>query len=91
MSGPLRDRLPALYTERLAVLGPRDVEWRRQFNVGSLRDLGVNLRPHDEVAAAPAAAARGGLRRHAHRPASDRRVWAGTDRSSEIVHSRPTR
>ena len=39
LTGRWRDRarVPSTAT-RLAVLGPRDVGWRRQFNVGSLRD-----------------------------------------------------
>ena len=58
LAGPLRDRLPALEPQGLAVLGPRDEAWRRQFNVGSLRDVGVWLRSEREVAADPAGAGR---------------------------------
>ena len=58
LTGPLAERLPALSPRALAVLGPRDGDWRRRFNVGSLRDSGVWLRACDEVAADPAAAAR---------------------------------
>ena len=58
LAGPLRDRLPALQPQGLAVLGPRDEAWRRQFNVGSLRDVGVWLRSEREVAADPAGAGR---------------------------------
>jgi len=57
LTGPLRRRLPALQPQALAMLGQRDTEWRRQFNVGSLRDRGVWLRDVDEVAADPVAAA----------------------------------
>jgi len=49
----LAARLPALRDESLAMLGQRDEAWRLQFNVGSLRDLGVWLRTVDEVASAP--------------------------------------
>jgi arginase len=35
------------------VLGPRDEAWRRQFNVGTLRDYGVWLAPLAEVADDP--------------------------------------
>lgn len=49
----LAARLPALRDESLAMLGQRDEAWRLQFNVGSLRDLGVWLRAVDEVASAP--------------------------------------
>lgn len=58
LTGPLAQRLPALPPAVLAVLGPRDGDWRRRFNVGSLRDCGVWLRACDEVVADPAAAAR---------------------------------
>lgn len=58
LSGPLRRRLPALQPEGLALLGQRDEKWRRQFNVGSLRDRGVWLRGVDEVAVAPSTTAR---------------------------------
>ncbi len=50
MTGPLRERLPALEKPHLAVLGPRDVEWRRQFNVGSLSETGVWLNDWQAVA-----------------------------------------
>lgn len=53
LTGPLGERLPALRPERLAVLGPRDEAWRRQFNVGTLRDYGVWLAPLAEVADDP--------------------------------------
>src|ERR1700751_4224614 len=36
LSGPLAARLPALRPAALAVLGPRDDDWRRRFNVGSV-------------------------------------------------------
>jgi arginase len=53
MTGPLADALPALTPEQISVLGPRDEEWRRRFNVGSLRDLGIWLAPLDDVRADP--------------------------------------
>jgi arginase len=59
LSGPLRQGLPALRSAALAILGPRDAAWRRQFNVGSLRDRGTWLLPAGDVAANPVAAGRG--------------------------------
>lgn len=56
LSGPLATALPALRPEQLAVLGPRDEAWRRRFNVGSLRDMGIWLAPLDIVTADPVAA-----------------------------------
>lgn len=53
LSGPLAEVLPALAPEQLAVVGPRDALWRRRFNVGSLRDLGIWLASHAEVRANP--------------------------------------
>ncbi len=58
VSGPLRHRLATLEHDALAMLGQRDERWRRQFNVGSLREHGVWLRNADEVAADPRRAAR---------------------------------
>jgi len=58
LSGPLAARLPSLDRTELAVLGPRDEAWRRQFNVGSLRDSGVWLRDWRETAGDPAGCAR---------------------------------
>jgi arginase len=58
LAGPLAARLPALEQTELAVLGPRDEAWRRQFNVGSLRDAGVWLRDWRETADDPAGCAR---------------------------------
>ena len=58
VKGPLRDRLPALRPDLLAILGPRDRSWRRAFNVGSLRDRGIWLSAVDEVAADPSGAGR---------------------------------
>jgi arginase len=58
LTGSLSERLPALRTERLVVLGPRDEAWRRQFNVGTLSDCGVWLAPLAEVADDPAGTGR---------------------------------
>ncbi|MDF2823807.1 MAG: arginase family hydrolase, arginase/agmainase/formiminoglutamate hydrolase [Mycobacterium sp.] len=56
LTGPLARIRGTLLADQLAVLGPRDGDWRRRFNVGSLRDLGVWLAPLPEVQADPAAA-----------------------------------
>ncbi len=45
LTGDLGDRLPALRPEQLVILGARDDEWRRQFNVGSLADIAGGLAP----------------------------------------------
>ena len=70
LTGPLGDRLPALRPEQLVVLGPRDDDWRRQFNVGTLADCGVWLAPLADVAPDPVATGRraiGQLTRHVDR------------------------
>jgi arginase len=54
LTGPLAAARGTLRADQLAVLGPRDEQWRRQFNVGSLREHGVWLRDAGEVAARPA-------------------------------------
>ncbi|MBE2315065.1 arginase family protein [Solirubrobacter sp. CPCC 204708] len=41
----------SLDKDALALLGPRDDAWRAQFNVGTLRDLGVFVRPLPEMTA----------------------------------------
>lgn len=74
--GPLTDRLPALTTDTLAVLGVRDRDWRRRFNVGSLRDLGVWLRSAEEVAADPDGETRRAMR---HLSAGTDRWWLHID------------
>ena len=51
---PLARARSALAPERLAMIGPRDGDWRRRFNVGSVGDLGVWLRRADQVADRPA-------------------------------------
>jgi arginase len=58
LSGPLRRRTGVLSRSALAVLGPRDVDWRARFNVGTLRDAGVWLRDLDEVTEDPAGTGR---------------------------------
>jgi hypothetical protein len=44
MTGPLAEALPALRPDLVSVLGPRDEEWRRRFNVGSLANAGSGSR-----------------------------------------------
>jgi arginase len=58
LTGELGSRLPALRPEHLAILGPRDDDWRRQFNVGTLADSAVWLAPLAEVADDPAGVGR---------------------------------
>src|SRR5262245_29930721 len=53
LTGPLADRLPALRTDALAMLGPRDDDWRRRFNVGTVSGVGVFVAPLPEVARDP--------------------------------------
>ena len=53
LAGELGERLPALRPEQLVILGPRDDQWRRQFNVGPLADARVWLAPMAEVADDP--------------------------------------
>jgi arginase len=55
---PLRSVPPALDPAALAVLGPRDHELRRKYNVASLADRNIHLRRHDAVAVDPAEVAR---------------------------------
>jgi len=57
----LRERLPALDPTVTAVIGPRDDQLRRQYNVASLADAGVYLRRADTVTADPSGAARGAV------------------------------
>ena len=72
LRGPLAQRLPTLRPAALAMLGPRDRDWRQRFNVGSLRDGGIWLRSCDEVVADPAAAARTGPGSARGAPPADR-------------------
>ncbi|HET7666077.1 MAG TPA: arginase family protein [Mycobacterium sp.] len=58
LTGELGDRLPALRPEQLVILGPRDDEWRRRFNVGTLADSRVWVAPLAEVADDPAGVGR---------------------------------
>ncbi|WP_460465322.1 arginase family protein [Arthrobacter pigmenti] len=76
MRGSLSERLPALDPEELAMLGQRDVEWRRRFNVGSLRDNGVWMRDWKEVAVAPEDSARSAVK---HLKQRSRRWWLHVD------------
>ena len=76
LSGPLGDRLPALRSDALAVLGPRDAAWRRRFNVGSLADQGIWFRSHSDVTADPIDAGRAAV--HHVRATADR-WWLHVD------------
>nr|WP_239523820.1 arginase family protein [Geodermatophilus normandii] len=76
LTGPLARRRGVLDPAALAVLGPRDRDWRARFAVGSLRDAGVWLRDVDEVAAAPRVAGRDAA---AHVAATAPRWWLHVD------------
>ena len=76
LSGALQHRLPALRSEALAVLGPRDQAWRRRFNVGSLADQGIWLRSDSDVAADPAETGRAAV---LHVRAAVDRWWLHVD------------
>jgi arginase len=76
LSGPLAEMLPALERELLAVVGPRDEDWRRQFNVGTLGDMGVWLAPLARVTEDPAAAGSAAVR---HVTATTSRWWLHID------------
>lgn len=76
LRGRLAERLPALEQDELAMLGQRDAAWRRQFNVGSLRDAGVWRRDWREVAAAPETA---GAQAAEHLQQGTRRWWLHVD------------
>ena len=58
LRGPLAQRRATLQRGKLAMLGPRDIAWRRRFNVGTLADAGVWLRDLTAVAVDPAGVAR---------------------------------
>jgi len=66
LTGPLAASRGALRADQLAVLGPRDEQWRRRFNVGSLREHGVWLRDAHEVAARPADIGRAAVQHLSH-------------------------
>ncbi|WP_369257197.1 arginase family protein [Geodermatophilus amargosae] len=83
LTGPLARRRGVLDPAALAVLGPRDRDWRALSAVGSvrdagvwLRDAGVWLRDADEVTAAPRAAGREAA---AHVAATAPRWWLHVD------------
>jgi arginase len=76
LTGPLARRLPALEVNELAMLGQRDDQWRRRFNVGSVSGLGVWSRPLDQMRDDPGAAARGAA---AHLRANTDRWWLHVD------------
>lgn len=64
LRGPLAQRLaePTLERNSLAVLGPRDVEWRQRLNVASLRELGVWFRDWRQAQTDPAGEGRAAVR-----------------------------
>jgi arginase len=66
LTGPLAASRGTLRADQLAVLGPRDEQWRRRFNVGSLREHGVWLRDADEVAARPSETGREAVQHLSH-------------------------
>jgi arginase len=76
LTGPLAQRLPALQIDGLAMLGQRDDEWRRRFNVGSVSGLGVWSRPLDQMRDDPGAAARAAT---THLRANTDRWWLHVD------------
>lgn len=76
LTGPLARRRGVLDPAALAVLGPRDRDWRARFAVGSLRDAGVWLRDAGEVAADPRATGREAA---AHVAAASARWWLHVD------------
>lgn len=76
LRGPLAHRRGTLAADRLAMLGQRDIDWRRRFNVGSLRDHGVWLRDVDDVAADPAGTGRAAVQ---HVTAAAGRWWLHVD------------
>lgn len=61
LGGRLSGSRSVLPRDRLTVLGPRDGQWRAQFNVGTLADCGVWLAPLADVVADPAGAGRRAL------------------------------
>jgi len=58
LTGSFARSAGTLDKDHLAMVGPRDVAWRQQFSVGSLRDAGVWFRDSGEAAARPEAVAR---------------------------------
>ncbi|WP_206313762.1 arginase family protein [Streptomyces coryli] len=76
LTGPLAQRLPALEINGLAMLGQRDDEWRRRFNVGSVSDLGVWSRPLNLMRDDPGEAARAAA---THLQANTNRWWLHID------------
>ena len=76
LTGPLADALPALRPELLSVLGPRDEEWRRRFNVGSLRNVGVWFASLAEVRADPGSRGAAAVR---HIASGANRWWLHVD------------
>lgn len=54
LTGPLADHVPTLDKDHLALIGQRDREWRRRFNIGSLADTGVWSRGLGQTRTSPA-------------------------------------
>jgi arginase len=76
LTGPLASRVGALDRRDLAVLGPRDEAWRRQFNVGTLHEYGVWFRGWQETSARPEECGREAVH---HLRASAERWWLHVD------------
>lgn len=72
----LARRLPALDVDTLAMLGQRDADWRRRFNVGSVAGIGVWSRDLERMRSDPARAARDAVE-HLRRTAD--RWWLHVD------------
>ena len=76
LKGPLAGSGGVLHRQDVAVLGPRDVAWRRRFNVGSLEDHGVWFRGWQQTSARPEESAREAVR---HLRAAAERWWLHLD------------
>ena len=76
LTGPLARSVGTLDRDHLAMVGPRDIAWRQQFNVGSLRDVGVWFRDGAEAAAQPESVAREAV---AHVGRTTGRWWLHVD------------
>lgn len=76
LQGPLADRLPALRTDQLVVIGARDERWRQRFNVGSLADVGVWCAPLTQASEDPTGVGERGL---AHLRTRYDRWWLHVD------------
>jgi arginase len=76
LTGPLAACRGTLGKGDVAVLGPRDKEWRERFNVGSLRDHGVWFRDWQETSARPEDCAADAVR---HLRTTAERWWLHVD------------